>query len=74
MPVKPAFHAPVKLCVLASSTFMLFTWSKLEVLSGGALSNGTDCFWNAASAAFRVFCVRLVADLRVVARRACRTA
>ena len=55
VPVKPAFQAPVKLWVLASSTFMLFTWSKFEVLSGGALLNGTDFFWKAASAAFRVF-------------------
>src|SRR4051794_20683846 len=55
LPVKPACHAPVKLCVFASSTSRLFCWSKLAVLRGGAFSNGTDFFWSSRRAAFRVF-------------------
>jgi hypothetical protein len=35
-PVIPAFHASVKLWVLASSTFSFLNWSKLEPRGGGA--------------------------------------
>src|SRR4051812_26897355 len=54
-PVKPAFHAPVKLWVFASSAFSRFSASKLDGFSGGALSYGTEFFWNSRKASLRVF-------------------